>query len=1050
VAGERKRAGRPWGPARGSCVEINQLVAVVRSWLDEAAVSVKELHARLTPEHFVARAVPELRRLRDRLAGESLEWDLVEAVADVCFPHEQADLARRRLGEARTLWDRAGTNPTAIAEAQDLVPARELLEAKDRTIEVLQEMQRARQAYEAGEHGRQQALSIATLLFVMLGQAQAKVAELRRRLDALEPVTVELPDGQGVMELLSRAQRQETDLREQLVRAERERGIAQQVADHAARRIQQLESELAELRLRMGEDAPSRTPEVPSPSRPELHALSPDGAALDDVDRALDKARAVLDEEHEAVQHAADEVGYWSSSIPSVPSLPSTAPGEAGVSVPVRVGRAPGGQPAGLSGTTPNNPPTGQETSFPALESPRSPAADPQGDISEAAHRITRGRDPEDIVKRLCRAVVPTVADAVMVYLRDPIPTGDEAHVGPLVLRLQQVHPLHAEGGAARCEVRPGSALFDVLNGALPVGDDSPVGGAALPELLGAGHEAPGTGHTVVVPLHGRRRIIGTAVLVRHPAEQAFQDADLSVAAEFATRSALAIDKSHNLQAAVQDLHLARSLADTLQIVADGIVTGLGYELACVNLVRPDGDLVVASFAGNPEAEALITGRVGSRESWERRLGMGEHWGDLVFIPHTEGWVLDDDDVPQLYTDGPAPRFEDEWHPADRLFAPMYARSASGASQGELLGVISVDHPLTRRRPRPDERRDLEEYAFQAAIAISNARLRSNMQRALVRLEREQQALRASEESFRQAFEYAPNGMAIAEMGGDRHGRILRTNDALCRMLGRPASAMRRYSFSDLVHPEDIEVLLRTNAEGGRAELRLGRRDGTYLWVSLRNSVVAEAADGPRFLLTHVEDIEERKRRELQLAHRASHDSLTGLPNAAELHARIDARLCALPERGPDAAAGPEDPYYLGHAAQAAIPHPHVRAPMGGDTTHGLAVLFFALRDFKAINTRFGHDAGDRVLVEVARRLSEVVRDGDTVARYGGDEFVVLADELGPADAHTAAVAMQSRIHLPILLGDETVRMHAGVGIAWAQCGTAPGDILRAARGFAS
>lgn len=51
---------------------------------------------------------------------------------------------------------------------------------------------------------------------------------------------------------------------------------------------------------------------------------------------------------------------------------------------------------------------------------------------------------------------------------------------------------------------------------------------------------------------------------------------------------------------------------------------------------------------------------------------MGEAWGDLRFIPHTEGWVLDEDDVPQWYTDGPAPRFEDEWHPSDRLFAPMY------------------------------------------------------------------------------------------------------------------------------------------------------------------------------------------------------------------------------------------------------------------------------------------------------------------------------------------------------------------------------------------
>src|SRR6478609_2953660 len=346
------------------------------------------------------------------------------------------------------------------------------------------------------------------------------------------------------------------------------------------------------------------------------------------------------------------------------------------------------------------------------------------------------------------------------------------------------------------------------------------------------------------------------------------------------------------LHQAVADLNTARSLADTLQTVADGIVNGLGYELACVNLVRPDGDLVVAAFAGNSAAEALITGRVGSRASWERRLSMGEAWDELRFIPHTEGWVLLDDDVPQWHTEGPEPRFEDEWHPLDRLYAPMYA-SGGGL---DLLGVISVDRPRNGRRPGAWGREALQMYAFQGAIAISNARLRANMQRALVRLEREQQALRASEESFRQAFEYAPSGMAIAEMGGDQHGRILRTNDALCRLLGRPASAMRRYSFSYLVHPEDIGTLLRTSAEGGRAELRLCRRDSTYVWVSLRNSVVADAADGPRFLLTHVEDIEERKRRELQLAHRASHDSLTGLPNSAELRSRLGARLCQRPQ----------------------------------------------------------------------------------------------------------------------------------------------------------
>ncbi|PVC85170.1 diguanylate cyclase CdgB [Streptomyces sp. CS131] len=517
------------------------------------------------------------------------------------------------------------------------------------------------------------------------------------------------------------------------------------------------------------------------------------------------------------------------------------------------------------------------------------------------------------------------------------------------------------------------------------------------------------------------------------------------------------------LHQAVADLNTARSLADTLQSVADGIVASLGYELACVNLVRPEGDLVIAAFAGNAAAEALITGRVGSRDSWNRRLSMGEAWDGLRFIPHTEGWVLLDDDVPQWHTEGPEPRFEDEWHPLDRLYAPMYA-SAGG---GDLLGVISVDRPRNGRRPGAWGREALQMYASQAAIAISNARLRANMQRALVRLEREQQALRASEESFRQAFEYAPSGMAIAEMGGDQQGRLLRTNDALCRLLGRPASVMRRYSFADLVHPEDIGTLLRTSAEGGRAELRLSRRDGTYLWVSLRNSVVADTADGPRFLLTHVEDIEERKRHELNLAHRASHDALTGLPNSAELKSRLSARICERPNSSPaataiealDAAYGDVESS-LTHGYQAdgyegdVIPgggpfdhHVHTVAPdpEHDDGTKGLAVLFCDLDGFKSINDRFGHHTGDAVLIEVARRLSACVRDGDTVARLGGDEFVVLADGLGAADAADLAVRLRNAIIPPIRVDGRAVRVGASFGIGWAECGMTVEEVLRSA-----
>ncbi|MGW7515112.1 diguanylate cyclase CdgB [Streptomyces sp. NPDC054796] len=538
------------------------------------------------------------------------------------------------------------------------------------------------------------------------------------------------------------------------------------------------------------------------------------------------------------------------------------------------------------------------------------------------------------------------------------------------------------------------------------------------------------------------------------------------------------------LHQVVAQLNTARSLADTLQTVADGVVEGLGFEIAAVNLVRPDGDLVVAAVAGSAGAEAMMAGRVGSRASWDRRLSMGEKWGELRFIPYTEGWVLDDDDVPQWHPAGPAPRFSDEWHPMDRLFAPLYA------SDTELLGVLSVDKPRNGRRPGAWGREALQMYSFQAAIALTNARLRSNMQRALVRLEREQSALRASEESFRQAFEYAPSGMAVAEMGGDQHGRLIRTNDALCRLLGRPASAMRRYSFSDLVHPEDIGTLLRTSAEGGRAELRLARRDGSYVWVSLRNSVVADAADGPRFLLTHVEDIEERKRHELQLAHRASHDSLTGLPNSAELRARLNSRLCDSP--GPTPGPGPAisglvggDPG--GHAfstdefdelglggtggmgtgmggglgtgvegGNGAAPsggyagydhhHVHMVPPEGdGPGEKGLAVLFCDLDGFKSINDRFGHNCGDAVLVEVARRLSEGVRDNDTVARMGGDEFVVLADGLGPADAQDLAVRLRNAIIPPIRVDGRAVRVGASFGIGWAGCGMTAEEVLQSA-----
>ena len=531
-----------------------------------------------------------------------------------------------------------------------------------------------------------------------------------------------------------------------------------------------------------------------------------------------------------------------------------------------------------------------------------------------------------------------------------------------------------------------------------------------------------------------------------------------------------------SLHRIVADLNAARSLAGTLQAVVEGAVSGLGYEAAAVNLVRPDGELVVAAVwevgatGESDEAIGGLLGQLGSRESWDRLLNVGESWGSLVFVPHERAWASSVDlpswggsrgcgefvpleEDPWLGEDWDP----ETWHPDDELFAPMYSLG------GELLGVLSVDRPRNGRRPGAWGREALAMFSQQAGIAIGNARLRAEMQRALVRFEREQQTLRASEESFRQAFEYAPSGMAITELHGAGSGKLTRVNDALCRLLGRPRASLQRHSFADLVHPEDESRLRRVSAENGRAEVRLARRDGGYLWVYLRNSVVGDTTEGTRFLLTHVEDIEDRKRHELQLAHRASHDALTGLPNAAELRTRLRLRLCDCPQAvdGADAPDPPREPCGYGLASydspyggsyDPVFEHVHAVLPdeasvgdPDGRSGRGLAVVFCDLDGFKSINDRFGHSAGDAVLIEVARRLQHVVREGDTVARLGGDEFVVLADGVGRDEARDLAGRLRNAITPPMRVDSRAVRVGVSLGIGWAGCGMSIDEVLHTA-----
>ncbi|MFF1510986.1 SpoIIE family protein phosphatase [Streptomyces sp. NPDC058326] len=625
--GTAKRPGRPWAEARGACQEINDLVHVLRGWLDESHVTVGRLHRLLTPEHFGSGAIPPLWRLREQLNGIGLSWEVAEAVADVCFPAETGEQAAHRLEQVRPLWTAAGRAPTPTSAGS----AYDLVEAQQRTIAALEELNRVRQAFEVSEQARLQALQVATVLFALLGQTQAQVAQLTRQLDAMRASGNPRPAEVVKAETrLDRAQHQTEDLRLQLARAEDERDRAQQVADLAARRISRLEAELRG--LRPDADA-GEQPVGPAVVLPGPRSTTVDDDALDQVDAALQKARDVLDREHEAVQEAAEDVGWFAAGTGRADER--IVPGEAVREEP----RPPGADDSeGLFGTTPDNSSAGGRRP-PRTALPGRPSSDTVRFIGAATRRIARGLDLDEIVLGLCRATVPSFSDEILVYLRDPLPVGDERPVRPFVLRLRRtdrMRPSRVPGeehvlvpdpaptrAAERREVRPGGALAVVLSGVQPVLGDSAAAGNALAELLGADHAAERGRQTILAPVRGRRRIIGAIVFVRRPETPAFEPDDLQVAAQLATHTALGIDKSvlYGREAYIAD-ELQRTMLPVSLPQPAGVKLVSRY-LTAAETARVGGDwydsiplpgsrvaLVVGDVMGHSRTAAAIMGQL--------------------------------------------------------------------------------------------------------------------------------------------------------------------------------------------------------------------------------------------------------------------------------------------------------------------------------------------------------------------------------------------------------------------------------------------------------
>ncbi|MFE7326381.1 SpoIIE family protein phosphatase [Streptomyces sp. NPDC057565] len=333
-------------------------------------------------------------------------------------------------------------------------------------------------------------------------------------------------------------------------------------------------------------------------------------------------------------------------------AAPQAAPASAAI---------PGPAPAPGSGSNPTAIPGPAGAPNPAT-APSAAAAGPdpqavarrEGDrlrfVGAATRRIARGIDLDEIVLGLCRASVPTFSDAILVYLRDPLPVGDERPVTPFVLRLRRSDRLRlsdedseaspsAEGERLRlpaldphadlmpaaelCEVRAGGALAEVLRGVRPVFGDSATARVALPELLGAGRTVPSGHRAILAPLRGRRRVIGAAVFLRGTERPPFEANDLLVAAQLATHTALGIDKAvlYGREAYIADELQRTMLPDSLP-QPTGVRLASRY-LPAAETARVGGDwydaiplpgsrvaLVVGDVMGHSMTSAAIMGQL--------------------------------------------------------------------------------------------------------------------------------------------------------------------------------------------------------------------------------------------------------------------------------------------------------------------------------------------------------------------------------------------------------------------------------------------------------
>ncbi len=276
-----------------------------------------------------------------------------------------------------------------------------------------------------------------------------------------------------------------------------------------------------------------------------------------------------------------------------------------------------------------------------------------------------------------------------------------------------------------------------------------------------------------------------------------------------------------------------------------------------------------------------------------------------------------------------------------------------------------------------------------------------------------EQARIEAEQHFRLAFEDNMAPMVFTDL----QDRITAANEAFCTMMGRTRDELVGFDSKHFTHPEDVGITEASHDRFLHNEIRQARyvkryihSDGRLIVAEVSKSPARDEAGNTLYFIISERDITEERTLTAQLSYQALHDPLTGLANRALFDDRLSQAHSRIMRQG-------------GHGA----------------------LLLLDLDDFKGVNDTYGHLVGDQLLVDVARRLERVSRSTDTLCRFGGDEFLYLAEGVsGPEEAELIAQRFLAALEEPFLITGLSLEQRASLGVVvWDSNSTDVAEVVR-------